>query len=212
MLLFLLVLDIPLADLVYLLQTKDEKWKDRTDKLLQSIWKTFFPQGIAYEASCEPTKGTCTPDMLSFKGYLHRWVSVVGQLIPDFHDEIEKTLQKSAEAAVSQCTGGDNGRTCGFYWSEKKFYPVSTDHTSGAGEAMNVLAAVSSLLRDDVKEPATNKTGGTSKGDPNAGNTKQDTKHYKSITTADKAGAWILTLMLAVASTALLFWVCHGEG
>uniref|UniRef100_A0A8H7KAQ9 Mannan endo-1,6-alpha-mannosidase n=1 Tax=Bionectria ochroleuca TaxID=29856 RepID=A0A8H7KAQ9_BIOOC len=189
--------------------TKDEKWKTRLDKLLEAVLKRFFPENVAYEASCEPVKGTCTPDMLSFKGYLHRWMATVGQVAPHTHDTIKDVLRKSTEAAISQCTGGDTGRACGFYWSERKFYPVSTDRTSGAGEAMNVLAAVSSLLIDDTEEPTTNKTGGTSKGNPNAGEKSKDPnmREFKPITAGDRAGASILTILLALGSAAFFYWI-----
>lgn len=144
--------------------------------------------------------------MYSFKGYLHRWLSTVGQLAPFVHDKIKTTLQTSTEAAVAQCTGGDNGRTCGFHWSSKKF-----DGEIGAGQTMNVLGAVSSLLIDEARAPVTNATGGTSLGDPNAGSHGDDFQNNNTpLTTGDKAGAGILTLLILVGATSTFGWMSVG--
>ncbi|KAG6057957.1 hypothetical protein E4U32_004842 [Claviceps aff. humidiphila group G2b] len=100
-----------------------------------------------YLASSEGSngKGTCTPDMLSFKGYVRRWLSVITQVAPYTRETILPILRKSTEAAVKQCTGGQTGRQCGFYWNLGEFVDPAVDRTTGAGEVMNVLAAVSSL-------------------------------------------------------------------
>lgn len=147
------------------------------------------------ESSCEGGKGWCKTDQLSFKGYVHRWLAVVTQIAPHTARTIIPVLKTSTEAAVKQCTGGDTKRVCGFYWSKDQFIDPGKDKTSGAGEAMNVLAAVSSLLIDDADPPAT-KHGGISKGDPNAGSHSVHISELKPITTADKAGAGILTILL----------------
>ena len=58
------------------------------------------------------------------------------------------------------------------------------------------------------KAPATGNTGGTSKGDPNAGLKQgEQTKPLPPITTADKAGAGILTFLLCAATVALPVWI-----
>ncbi len=144
--------------------------------------------------------------MLSFKGYVHRWLAVTGQLAPFTHDTIMATLKTSTAAAIAQCTGGTNGRTCGFHWSSKAF-----DGSVGAGQTMNVLAAVSSLLIDSAPGPFTNATGGTSIGDPNAG---ADSDAFKSIlkpiTTGDRAGAAILTLLVLTGAAGTFGWMSFG--
>ena len=148
--------------------------------------------------------------MLSFKGYVHRWLSVITQIAPQTKSKILPILRTSAEAAVKQCTGGETGRRCGFYWSSGEYVDVAVDHTTGAGEAMNVLAAVSSLLIEDAPAPVTNKTGGISKGGgPNTGLTGADNGNYqpKPITTADKAGAGILTFVLLGSGIGTFLWM-----
>lgn len=145
--------------------------------------------------------------MLSYKGYLVRWLGVVTQVAPHTAAKILGPLRTSGEAAARQCTGGASGRACGFYWTEGKFIDPSVDKTSGAGEAMDVLAAVSSMLIEDVAPPVTNDTGGTSRGDPNAGGRDDGERVVKPVTAGDKAGAAILTILLLVGAVSLFVWM-----
>lgn len=186
-------------------------WKTRLQKLTEALFRDFFPKNVAFELPCETRHGACTPDMLSFKGYVHRWMATVAQVAPFMKDTILPVLKTSAEAAAKQCTGGTSGRVCGFYWSEGVFVDPSVDHTTGAGEHMNVLAAVSSLLIEDADPPATNGTGGISKGDPYAGTGSRGAKEeVKPITTADRAGAAICTVLLLAGGIAV--WVFMNLG
>ncbi|KAK0724598.1 family 76 glycosyl hydrolase [Lasiosphaeris hirsuta] len=188
------------------------KWRTRVDKLLEGLFRDFFPEGIAFEVPCEGRQGACTADMISFKGYVHRWLSVVTKLVPETSDRILKVLRTSAAAAARQCTGGDTGRRCGFYWSGGVYVDPAVDKTSGAGEAMSALAAVSSLLVTEVDPPATNTTGGISKGDPNAGSRSKDNPEpLAPITTADRAGAAILTFLMLAAIMGAWGWMSFGE-
>ncbi|KAL8383225.1 hypothetical protein RB595_006802 [Gaeumannomyces hyphopodioides] len=182
-------------------------WKDRVEKLTDSIFRDFFADGAAYELPCEQKKGGCTADMLSFKGYVHRWLSVASQVAPFIAPKIRPVLRKSAEMAVKQCTGGATGRACGFYWTGGEYVDPAIDKTSGAGERMNVLAAVSSLLIDQAAAPVTNSTGGTSAGDPLAGTIPSKDRTFKEITTGDRAGAGILTMLLLGSATSTFGWM-----
>nr|6RY0_A Chain A, Mannan endo-1,6-alpha-mannosidase [Thermochaetoides thermophila DSM 1495]6RY1_A Chain A, Mannan endo-1,6-alpha-mannosidase [Thermochaetoides thermophila DSM 1495]6RY2_A Chain A, Mannan endo-1,6-alpha-mannosidase [Thermochaetoides thermophila DSM 1495]6RY5_A Chain A, Mannan endo-1,6-alpha-mannosidase [Thermochaetoides thermophila DSM 1495]6RY6_A Chain A, Mannan endo-1,6-alpha-mannosidase [Thermochaetoides thermophila DSM 1495]6RY7_A Chain A, Mannan endo-1,6-alpha-mannosidase [Thermo len=166
--------------------TEDQKWKDRVDNLLTGILRDFFKDGVVFEIPCEGRQGACTADMLTFKGYVHRWMAVVTQIAPHTKDRILPVLRTSAEAAVKQCVGPPTGRRCGFYWKSGKFVDPSVDHTSGAGEAMSVLAAVSSLLIEYAEPPATNETG-ISRGDPNAGmRSRGAAQHFREINAGDR--------------------------
>jgi mannan endo-1,6-alpha-mannosidase len=168
---------------------------------------TFFYDNIAVEPSCEDYN-TCTTDMLSFKGYMARWYSTVTKLAPFTADSILPVLKQSAQAAVNQCTGGTTGRQCGFKWASGKF-----DGSVGAGQTMNVLGAVSSLLIADVGGPVASDTGGTSKGNPNAGSGSGDvnSRHMAPITTGDKAGAAIITLLLLGSACGMFGWMSVGQ-
>jgi mannan endo-1,6-alpha-mannosidase len=149
---------------------------------------------------------SCTTDMLSFKGYLHRWLATATQVAPYLADKVLPVLQTSAEAAVATCTGGSNARTCGFKWSTKAF-----DGSVGAGQQMNVLGAVSSLLISQSKVPLTNSTGGTSKGDANAGTHSDSfTGEQRELTTGDRAGAGVLTALILVSAVGTFGWMSTG--
>lgn len=189
-----------------------EPWKTRVDMLLKSILRDFFPDNVAFEIPCEGRQGACTPDMLSFKGYVHRWLSVVTQLVPETAPILLPILRNSTQAAVNQCIGGETGRRCGFYWSTGQYFDPAVDKTSGAGEAMNVLAAVSSLLITEANPPVTNLTGGTSKGDPLAGTGSRDgPEPLAPITVGDRAGAGILTILLLASGVGMWGWMSLGE-
>lgn len=180
----------------------DSKWKDRVEGLLDATLGVFFPNDIAVEASCEQHQ-SCTTDMLSFKGYDHRWMTQTTQIAPFTADKILPVLKKSAQAAVTQCTGGTDGRTCGFMWSSGKY-----DGSKGAGQTMNVLAAVTSLLHVSADAPVTNSTGGTSAGNFDAGQGGGTLEPYhKDITTADKVGAGILTAIVIGSALAAMGWM-----
>ncbi|TGJ84761.1 hypothetical protein E0Z10_g4020 [Xylaria hypoxylon] len=175
-------------------------WLDRIDGLLDGIERIFFIKGVAYEPACEG--GVCTADMLTYKGFLHRWMAYTAQLAPTTRSRIMRLTMSSAKAAVAQCTGGDNGRQCGFHWTSGKF-----DGLLGAGQQMNVLGVLSALLALDSTAPVTNGTGGTSTGNPNAGSDRSPYIEFSAITTGDRAGAGILTVAAITLASASLWWM-----
>jgi mannan endo-1,6-alpha-mannosidase len=173
------------------------------------LLSNFFPEKIAIEISCELERiSTCTADMLSFKGYTHRWLAVVAQMAPFTAEKILPILRTSTQAAISQCTGGATGRRCGFYWKNGIFFDPAQDMTSGAGEQMNVLAAVSSLMVEyGAPVPVTAATGGISEGDINAGSSSVDMPEMMPITAGDRAGAGILTVLILICTLTTFFWM-----
>ncbi|CAK7201676.1 hypothetical protein SEUCBS139899_004385 [Sporothrix eucalyptigena] len=186
--------------------TEEARWQSRVEGLLNRTISFFFPDGIAYEVACE-SHMSCTTDMLSYKGYLHRWMATTAQIAPYTHERIMAVLQTSTQAAINQCTGGDDGRTCGFQWSSGAF-----GGSVGAGQTMNVLGAVSSLLIDETHGPLTNKTGGTSVGNPNAGsNSRDNPTEWAPLTTGDRVGAGFLTAFVLAGITGLFVFMSFGE-
>lgn len=189
----------------------EEKWRKRIDNLLTPFFELFFPNNTAFEHDCEGSNDPpCTTDMLSFKGYSHRWLAVVTQIAPYTRDTILPILRHSAQAAVNQCTGGPLGRKCGFYWTSGEYVDPALDETDGAGENMDVLAAVSSLLIDLAPTPATMEVDGISKGNPydgSGGVDRGDGNEKKRITSADKVGATILTILIIGGGTWGAMWV-----
>jgi mannan endo-1,6-alpha-mannosidase len=183
-------------------------WKDRTERMVNRCLDTFFPDGIAYEPSCEPYDHQCTTDMLSFKGYVARWLAISTQVAPFLRDTVLPVLRTSAEAAIKQCTGGETGRACGFRWSEGKYDDV---YGTGAGQQMNVLGAVVSLLINGTSAQVTEQSGGTSKGDNNAGSNSDDfLGNLKPVTAGDQVGASFLTLLVLVAAIGTFGWMSMG--
>lgn len=150
---------------------------------------------------------TCTTDMLSFKGYDHRWMAQTTQLASFTHDQVMTVLKTSAQAAISQCNGGDTGRQCGFQWSSGTF-----DGSVGAGQQMDALGAVMSLLVDaGASAPVTNSTGGTSVGNSNAGSASDNFLGGSTpATTGDKAGASILTILILISAASTFGWMSTG--
>lgn len=154
------------------------------------------------EVACEDT-GKCDVDQRSFKAYLSRWMAATTKLAPYTRSTIMPLLQKSAVAAAKTCSAGADTNQCGMRWTTG-----SNDGNMGVGEQMSVLEVVQANLIDYVAGPVTGDTGGTSKGDPNAGsNSNKNQVNYNTITGGDKAGAGILTTVVLVAMFAGSWWM-----
>ncbi|KAM5346783.1 hypothetical protein ACJ41O_009788 [Fusarium nematophilum] len=191
--------------------TEDQVWKDRLDKLLEGV-KVFFvgpEKNIMSEVACEPVK-LCNIDQKSFKAYLSRWLAVTTQWAPYTSDFIMPLLRKSAVAATSVCTGGDNGRMCSLYWNKDKY-----QGDTSVGQQMAALEVTLSCIIKDRPAPLTQDTGGTSKGDPGGGSEDigrtEPERDWKSITGGDKAGAAILTALLLGCLMTGIFWIFLDE-
>jgi mannan endo-1,6-alpha-mannosidase len=74
---------------------------------------------------------------------------------------------------------------------------------------MQALSVIGATMIGNTQAPLNTRTGGTSKSDPNAGsNTDPDpAANRKPITTKDKAGAGILTVLLIVGIVAGSVWL-----
>ena len=181
--------------------TSDEKWKKRATGLLDHGLSKFVQKQVVYEQYCEAAE-VCDDDQRTFKGYFLRSLSTAAQIIPEFKDKIQPVMKASAKAAAVSCSGensppepnhppfnGQPGTSCGFRW-----VPQGNDGTSGVPQQMNALAALVYAL--DAKKPVSKDTGGTSKGDPNAGiSDKEKTKTFDPITIGDRVGAGFLTTL-----------------
>lgn len=128
---------------------------------------------------------------------------------PYTHDTIMAVLKPSASGAAEQCSGGPNGRTCGLSWSKGAVW----DGTFGVGQEMAAMSAifVNLLPLQYVAPPVTNSTGGTSVGNPNAGSQSvANPAALKPATTADRAGAGIVTTLVLVSITGMFGWMSVG--
>jgi mannan endo-1,6-alpha-mannosidase len=141
--------------------------------------------------------------MYSQKAFLTRWMAAATKVAPFTYDAVMKVLKTSAVAAAQQCSGGTNGRMCGLSWSKRDKW----DGTSGVGQQMAAMEVIQSLLIKKAIAPLTNNTGGTSKGDPNAGGRSVDPTVMTPATHPDKVGAGILTAVVCTAFTGMILWM-----
>ncbi|OCT52968.1 Mannan endo-1,6-alpha-mannosidase DCW1 [Cladophialophora carrionii] len=182
-------------------------WLDRVNTILNSTFSLFFPAqyggNIMSELQCESNM-LCNQDQKSFKSYLARWLAVTSLLVPQTADQIVPKLQASAQAAAGQCDGGSTGRQCGMQW-----YTTTWDGSTGVGQQMAALSVIGSTLNKDILTPKSSNTGATSQGDPNAGSQAPENPAAlrDNITTGDKAGAAILTLLAAAVVIGGAVWL-----
>lgn len=132
----------------------DSKWEARLSGLVDSGLETFFLDGVAWEPACEGS-GRCTASLWTYRGLLHQWYATAMQVAPLMASRAAPVLKTSAEAAVRQCTGGNDGRQCGFAWANGTY-----DGATGARQEMCVLSAVSSLLMASTDAPYTARSSG----------------------------------------------------
>ncbi|KAI1379634.1 glycoside hydrolase family 76 protein [Hypoxylon crocopeplum] len=162
----------------------DQGWKTRIDGLVDSVLSTFFPDGVAFEIACERIK-SCTTDMHFFKGLTHKYLASTMQLAPYTAAKLLPVLKSSAKAAAAQCTGGDNGRMCGFQWSSGKF-----DGTTGAAQQLSVLSALASIMPAQGTVASTapsNSTGsGSGSGSGNGSGSGSDSESAQNSTSGDQ--------------------------
>lgn len=155
------------------------------------------------EVACEGN-GKCNTDQRSFKAYLSRWMAAATKVAPFIHDEIMVKLRTSAKQAALQCSGGENGRSCGLKWTQGAAF----DGDLGVGEQMSALEVVQAMLIDQVAGPVSNETGGTSVGNYGGGGTDTDTiDNPDKITTGGKVGASILTTVIVVGVVGGSWWM-----
>lgn len=155
------------------------------------------------EVACE-NNGKCDVDQRSFKAYLARWMGYTAIVAPWTRDSLDPLLQASAQAAAKQCTGGTNQTSCGLRWIDNGV----NDGSFGVGEQMAAMEVVQALLYPQVSGPATQKAGGVSESNPDAGADALSTAvTFNSITTGDKAGASILTLIVLVGILVGAWWM-----
>jgi mannan endo-1,6-alpha-mannosidase len=195
--------------------TTQDTWKDRVDGLLNGtqVFFTGNESNIMTEVACEPVN-LCDTDQQSFKAYLSRWMAATTKWAPWTFDRIKPLLQSSAIAAAAQCTGGQNGRMCGLRWTDDGKW----DGTTGVGQQMAAMEVVLGNMITEVTAPLTNTTGGTSVGNAAAGGSDvgrtdpfNPQQYFGPVTTADRAGAIILTVVVLISLLMGLLWILLDE-
>ena len=163
------------------------------------------------EIACEPQQ-SCNYDQPSFKAYLARWMAAATQIAPFTAEFINPKLHDSALGAAGQCSGGQDGVTCGRTW-----HTTTWDGKLGVGEQMSALSVIQANLISKVGAPVTQAKGGTSQGNPAAGGSGQSSPQSgaepadtKPVTTGDKAGAGILTALVLGSLLGSVWWISLG--
>jgi mannan endo-1,6-alpha-mannosidase len=150
------------------------------------------------------TFSTCDNDELSFRAYLNRWMAQTAVLAPFSFDIIMPKLRTTAPAAAQQCGGGANGHMCGSRWINLGVW----DGSQGPGQELCALEAIQAHLVPAASAAKTNSTGGTSRGDPNAGMyTYYPGEPLAPIKMADRVGAGILTTLSTLLVVFGLWWM-----
>lgn len=163
----------------------------------------FFYDNVMIEVACE-NNGKCDNDQRSFKAYLARFMGWTAIVAPWTRDMIDPLLKTSAAAAALQCNAGVNQTSCGLRWVDKG----KNDGSFGVGESMAAMEVVQSLLYTQISGPVTHQTGGLSVSNPNAGaNVPKTPITFSNVTTGDKAGASILTLIVLVGILVGAWWM-----
>ena len=135
-------------------------------------------------------------------------MTIAAQLVPTLADQIWPLVKSSAQGAAGQCDGGTDGEECGYHWTTSTW-----DGTTGVGQQMNALAAIGANMipLENLFAPLTLATGATSKQNPSAGTGAGEGQVLKPITTADRAGAGILTFLILAFLFAGTYWLVAVE-
>ena len=188
-------------------------WHDECAGMLKRSQNFFFKNNIAQEVMCEDIN-TCNQDMKSYKSQLLHWMMNVAKQVPDLAPQILPQLMENSKAAVSTCNCGGVKGQCGLKWTT----PGNCDGTYGMGQQINALYAIQIWGIQNVAGPYNMKTtapSDLSQGDANAGK-EGDTgpngaaakmQHLNPITTADKAGAGILTAIFGLGFIGMGVWM-----
>ncbi|KAB8277423.1 glycosyl hydrolase family 76-domain-containing protein [Aspergillus minisclerotigenes] len=199
------------AAFMYNYTNGDEKWLKRVNGLLESTFATFFPStyggNVLSEVACEPIM-SCDRNQLGFKGYTAMWLAHTAILVPSTAERITPKLQGSAEAIAKQCSG-ESENLCGETWGKDTW-----DGMKGLEVQMAALGGITSnLMLLESKSPQTidtNPDAAEHHIDNNENSSKDPTKS-KPIETADRAGAWILTVMIAAGAIGAVGWLIKTQ-
>ncbi|KAK7206021.1 glycosyl hydrolase family 76-domain-containing protein [Myxozyma melibiosi] len=185
--------------------TESDVWKERVSGILANVNVFFDSSGVMFEAACERVQ-MCNTDQQSFKAYFARFLGLTVQLAPFTADTIIGLLQSTVTNGISQsCVGGSDGVTCGTTWLE-----AGWDNTWGLGQQMGALEVTQNLLALDKPAPFTSESGGSS---PNVNSTGYPSSVYvytNNITTADRAGAGILTTIALIMMLGMAWILASG--
>ena len=184
----------------------EDKWLKRVNGLLDSLIGTFCPKdkggNILSEVACEPIM-TCDRNQVGFKGYTAMWLAHTAILVPSTAARIFPVLQGSALAISKQCSKAPDN-TCGIRW----WQPTWDGFTPGLESQMAALAGITANLMY-YKSSAPNTIQTNPEGKEHQIDTHEDEAPdaLDPINTGDRAGAWILTVIIVVAVGGSVGWL-----
>ncbi|OOF99716.1 glycoside hydrolase family 76 protein [Aspergillus carbonarius ITEM 5010] len=190
------------------------KWLDRVNNLLDSTFTRFFPAAylngtVLSEVACEPIL-SCDRNQLCFKGYVAMWLAFTALLVPSTNDRIVPKLQGSASAISKQCSGSADGmdNLCGVRW-----YQDTWDGSLGLEVQMSALGGVTSnLMLLSTQSPQTiSENPDASEHHIDTSDDEKDPSASDPIETGDRAGAWILTAVLAALMIGAVAWLLKTQ-
>ncbi|GKZ78419.1 hypothetical protein AnigIFM56816_001977 [Aspergillus niger] len=188
------------------------KWEERVNNLLTSLTTKFFPENfnngtVLSEVTCEPIL-SCDRNQLGFKGYVAMWLAFTALLVPSTHDLILPKLQGSAAAISKQCSGTGDGleNLCGVRWHQDTW-----DGSMGLEVQMSALGGVTGalmMLGDGSSGPQTiDENPDAAEHHIDTSEDEKDPTAKEKIDTGDRAGAWILTVVLAGLMLGAVGWL-----
>lgn len=160
---------------------------------------------ILVEITCEAIQ-KCDRNQITFKAYFSTWLAWLTLIVPGTHDMIMPKLQTSAVAATKTCV--KDGSLCGIQW-----YKQTSDGSDGLEQQLAVLGVLTANMVPLKNEaPLSLDNGGTSKSNPSAGTNSSSTNTLitKPITTGDRAGAGILTVIFVTGWVVAITWMIRG--
>lgn len=194
------------AAYMYSYTNGSSRWDERTKSLWKYASTKFFQSNVVYEASCQ-SFGSCNNDQRVFKGIFLQMLGQAASFLPDLRQNIMTNINASASAAAASCSGGRDGHTCGLNWISRSY-----DENFGLGEQISALSALVNTQIMGHAKPYSANTGGTSKGSEDAsGSTGQRSLNPLAdttpITTADRAGAGVVTAVLMIFLISVGSWI-----
>ncbi|KAH8432103.1 glycoside hydrolase family 76 protein [Aspergillus melleus] len=193
------------AAFMYNYTNGNDKWLERVNGLLDSSMQKFFPKkfggNVMSEVACEPIL-SCDRNQLCFKGYLSMWMAFTAILVPSTAEKIIPKLHGSAEAIGKQCSGKSDN-LCGVTWGK-----TTWDGVQGLEVQMAALGGITaSLMVSKTQQPKTIDDNPDAKETQIPTSGDSDPSEPAPIETADRAGAWILTVIMIAAVTGAVGWL-----
>lgn len=146
--------------------------------------------------------------MLNFKGWSAQWMAMAATLVPELRPQVEAKMQSSAVAIGTSCVGESDGlkNLCGSRWWGAKW-----DGIKGLEVQQAALGGITANLM--LLSSASAKTIDTN---PDAKEEYLDTSEdpsgeLKPISTGDRVGSWILTVLWGAGIVAAGWWLMKQQ-